>query len=153
MTVLFFTLGADYNELIKDFYFLGQDKENKKLYEGWAKTAYIFQDIIKMEKFSAKVYGETSTVIKADKALLKKDTNDIKLQENVEVQSEERILETEELDWHPKKNVAFTDKDILITQKDLSINAKGLRQEIDKKKMHLKKDINCLLYTSDAADE
>jgi len=139
--VFFLNIGADYDEFMKDFYFLGQDKQSNKLYEGWAKTAYIFTDIIKMERFSAKVYGDTPADIKARRATLKKDNSDIQLQEDVHVESEDRTLQTEQLDWQPKENIATTDKDVLITQKDLSINARGLRQDMAEKKMHLEKDI------------
>lgn len=151
LLVLFFNIGADYNEFMKDFYFLGQDKENNKLYEAWANTAYIFTDIIKMEKFSAKVYGETPAVIKARNATMNKETRDIKLTEDVQVQSQERTLETEELDWQPKDNMASTEKDVVIKQDELSINAKGLRQDMTDKKMHLEKDITLSFKKDDSS--
>ena len=134
--------GAGVEEFVEDFHFTGFNNKGERIYDVWAKTARILEDIVKMDKLTAKVYGEDSTFIESQKATLFKKTQNIVLKDDVKIyNSQGQVLETQELQWEPKKNQASTDKEVVIKNKKLLLKAKGLKQDMNNRSLTLDKDI------------
>ena len=140
--ILLLILGASPQRVIKDFHLLGFDKNGNRNYELWAQRAEIFEKKVKMHKITANLYGEKTVFIKAEKAFLDEDAQNLKLEKNVNITSEDKLLLTQSLDWDIKENKAKTSSEVEIKEPEFTIKATGLEADLNNKKTILKNKVS-----------
>ncbi len=143
--ILLLILGFSPQRVIKNFHLLGFDKDGNRNYEVWAEVAEIFNEQVKMYKVKANLYGEQNLIIKAEKAFLDKTTQNLELEKNVNIASEDKVLKTDFLHWDIKNKKAKSVSPVELCESDFTIKATGLEADLDNQKTVLKNQIHLSL--------
>ena len=114
-------------ERVKSFSISGFSDSGKKSWEMTGKSADIFSDNIDLSEINADSYGDNIKVnLTSDKGVFNRNTNDVKLTDNVRVSTDEgTTMHTSVLSWDAKEQFIYTDEDVFIERKDMNIRGTG----------------------------
>jgi LPS export ABC transporter protein LptC len=130
-------------EQVRSFSVSGFSESGKKAWEMEGKTADIMSDVINFSDVNADSYGEETKVnLKADDGVFYKKSNDILLERNVVIVTDEGTkLTTDSLKWEAKKELISTEDHVFIERKDMDIEGTGASAKPDLKLAQLNKDV------------
>jgi LPS export ABC transporter protein LptC len=114
-------------ERVKVFSISGFSDSGKKSWEMTGKSADIFSNNIDLSEINADSYGDNIKVnLTSDKGVFNRNTNDIRLTDNVRVSTDEgTTMYTSVLSWDAKEQFIYTDEDVFIERKDIDIRGTG----------------------------
>jgi LPS export ABC transporter protein LptC len=145
----------DAEQQINDFSLAGYGDKGKKTWDITAKSADIFNDIVKLKDIIGNLYGEKEDIkLTADKGDFNKTQGNVHLEENVMITtSSGGKLTTYSLDWD-RKNQVISTKDLVNIEKDnLFSTAFGATGQPDLNRVTLEKTVTVKVNPSSKAEE
>lgn len=134
---------ASKTEQVQSFSISGFSDSGKKTWEVKGKSADILSEVINLSGIDGNSYGDEVTVnLKADEGVFNKSNNNLELNKNVVVVTDEGTkLTTQRLNWDAKEELIDTDEHVLIEREDMDLEGRGGFCHPDLKKAQLNEDI------------
>jgi LPS export ABC transporter protein LptC len=130
-------------ERVRIFSIAGFSDSGKKQWQMEGKSADIFADIIELYDVNADSFGgDVKVSLKADRGEFDRKTNDIKLKENVVIETDESTsLYTQSLNWDARHELVSTEDKVSIKRKEMDVSGIGALSKYNLKIAQLNHDV------------
>lgn len=133
---------GDSDQQINDFSLSGYGEKGKKTWDIAGKSADIFDDIIKLNDITGRLYGNEEIKLTADKGDFNKVQGNIHLEQDVVITTSSGAkLTTDSLDWDRKNNIVSTKDKVNIIKDNMITQAQGATGVPDLSKVNLEKEV------------
>ncbi len=133
----------DAEQQINEFSLAGYGEKGRKTWDLSAKSADIFDNLVKLKDIAGNLYGEEEDInLTAEKGDFDKANARVHLQDNVVITSSSGAqLTTERLDWDRKNQIVSTEEVVNIRKDNMVTTARGALGQTDLKRVNLKNDV------------